>query len=77
MKKNNSLFEEMKQFQKEKTKYFVFFILLGFAGLVIPVIPGLVFIGLGIALINPKSGTELFEKILDRIKSLFFGWRQI
>lgn len=74
MAKQNSLLDEMKQFQSEKKIYVVVLILVGLLGLVLPVIPGLLFIGLGIALISPRHGTALFEKIKNWFKSTFSGF---
>lgn len=74
MAKQNSLYEEIKRFQSEKKIYFVILILVGLLGLVFPVIPGLLLIGLGIALISPKHGTELMEKIKNRFKSIISGF---
>lgn len=70
MKKKNSLYEEIKKFQKEKKIYFVILILAGLLGLIFPVIPGLFLIGLGIALISPKYGEALLNKIKQWLKFL-------
>ena len=70
MKEKNSLYEEIKKFQKEKKIYFVILILVGLLGLIFPVIPGLFLIGLGIALISPKYGEALLNKTKQWLKSL-------
>ncbi len=70
MKKKNSLYEEIKKFQKEKKIYFVILILVGLLGLIFPVIPGIFLIGLGIVLISPKYGEVLLNKIKQWLKSL-------
>lgn len=64
MSKRNSLYEEMKNFQKEKKLYFFLLIVVGLLGLIFPVIPGLFLIAVGIALISPRHG----DKILNRLK---------
>ena len=70
-----SLYTEMKQFQSEKKKYIVVLMLLGVLGLIFPVIPGLLFIGLGIALISPKHGEVFLAKIKDWLKSLTVNFK--
>jgi len=74
MTKQNSLYEEMKQFQSEKKIYFLVLVLVGLLGLIVPVIPGLLLIGLGIALISPRHGTALLEKIKNWIRSFISGF---
>lgn len=63
MKKKESLYEEIKKFQGQKKIYFVILIGVGLFGLVFPVIPGLLLIGLGIALISPRYGDILLAKV--------------
>ena len=63
MEKKNSLYDEIKKFQSEKKFYIIALILLGCLGLIFPIIPGLLLIGLGIALISPKYGEALLKKI--------------
>ncbi|MBL7095907.1 hypothetical protein ISS22_18325 [candidate division KSB1 bacterium] len=70
MKKNSSLTDEIKQFQKEKKWYATALMSVGMLGLALPVIPGLLLIAAGVALISPKYGNELLEKIKNWIKSL-------
>jgi len=69
MKKNKRLTDEIKQFQKEKKWYGTGLMSLGMLGLILPVIPGLFLIASGVALISPKYGEELLEKIKAWIKS--------
>ncbi|HDP99184.1 MAG TPA: hypothetical protein ENN22_08385 [bacterium] len=66
-----SLFEEIKQFNRDKKKYALILLIVGFAGLLLPVIPGLMLIVLGIMLLHPKLGQALSEKIKDWVKFLF------
>lgn len=62
----NSLYEEMKKFQGEKKFYFIILLSMGVLGLFFPLIPGLLLIGLAVALIAPKSA-ELFQQRIKRI----------
>ena len=70
MAKKKSLTEEIKQFQKERKWYGTALLSVGMLGLVLPVIPGLFLIALGVALISPKYGNELLEKFKTWIRSL-------
>lgn len=63
MKRKDSLFEEIKTFQNQKKIYFVVLIAIGLIGLIFPLIPGLLLIGLGIALLFPKYGDLFLNKI--------------
>ncbi len=67
MKKKKSLYEEMKKFQDEKKFYGIFLLVLGILGLIFPIIPGWLLIGMAVAIISPKHG----EIILKKIKSFF------
>lgn len=75
MKKKNSLYDEMKKFQSEKKKYIIALFILGILGLIFPIIPGLLLIGLGVALISPKYGEALIEKIKKGFNSLVANFR--
>ncbi len=52
MDKKKSLFEEMKKFQSEKQYYIVALIMVGVLGLIFPIIPVLLLIGMAIYTIN-------------------------
>jgi hypothetical protein len=75
MEKKNSLYDEMKKFQSEKKNYVIALIILGVLGLILPIIPGLLLIGSGIALISPKYGEALLEKIKKWFNSLAANFR--
>lgn len=62
MKNKSSLIDEMKKFREEKKYYIIALFILGILGLIFPVIPGLLLIGLGIMLISPKHGEALLGK---------------
>ncbi len=66
MRRRNSLYEEMKKFQEEKKVYFFLLLALGMLGLVFPVIPGLLLIGLAIALISPRYA-EILQQWIKRV----------
>ncbi len=75
MEKNNSLYEEMKKFQGEKKYYIIALLILGSLGLIFPVIPGLLLIGMGVALISPKHGEALLEKIKKWFNSILLKFK--
>ncbi|MDW7680566.1 MAG: hypothetical protein SCK70_08370 [bacterium] len=66
-----SLFEEINQFNRDKQKYALILLIVGFAGLLLPVIPGLMLIVLGIMLLHPKLGEALLEEIKEWFQFLF------
>ncbi len=49
----NDLLEEIRRFRKRKILWAFLFILLGLLGFVIPILPGAIFVLLGIALLKP------------------------
>ena len=75
MEKKNSLYDEMKKFHSEKKIYIIALIIVGVLGLILPIIPGLLLIGVGIALISPKYGEALLEKIKRWFNSLIANFR--
>ena len=75
MEKKKSLYDEMKKFHSEKKIYIIVLIILGVLGLILPIIPGLLLIGVGIALISPKYGEALLEKIKKWFNSLVANFR--
>ncbi len=75
MEKKNSLYDEMKKFQNEKKNYVIALFILGILGLIFPIIPGLLLIGLGVALISPKYGEALLEKIKKWFNSIVANLR--
>jgi len=70
MKRKYSLYEEMKDYYRKKKVYAIGLISVGIVGLVLPVIPGILLIGMGLALLSPKYGTELIVKAKNWFKSL-------
>ena len=75
MKKKTSLVDEMKKFREEKKYYIIALFILGILGLIFPVIPGLILIGLGIMLISPRHGEALLEKIKKWFNSFLVKFR--
>lgn len=75
MEKKNSLYDEMKKFQGEKKNYIIALLILGILGLIFPIIPGLLLIGLGIALISPKHGEIFLEKIKKWFNSILANFK--
>ena len=54
MSNPNPLWQDIIEFSRNKTKLAITFIILGILGLVLPVIPGILLLGLGIFLIKPE-----------------------
>lgn len=67
--KKKSLYDEIKEFHKEKKKYVLLLFLGGILGLIFPVIPGLLLLWLGVALLDPVNGEKLMNKAKDWIKA--------
>ena len=67
MKKKRKLRREISRFRKKKGGIAILLLILGVLGLILPVIPGLVFIALGCLFLFPKSS----EKFLTWI-----GWNE-
>jgi hypothetical protein len=63
MEKRKALWLDIAQFSKRKYKIAVLFILLGLAGLVLPVIPGFLLLGVGIFILKP----EWFETVRRKL----------
>lgn len=75
MKNKKSLYDEMKKFQDEKKYYIIVLLVLGILGLIFPVIPGLLLIGMAIALISPKHGEIFLKKIKGWFNSIAANFR--
>ncbi|NOZ60589.1 MAG: hypothetical protein GXO74_02800 [Calditrichaeota bacterium] len=70
-KKQRSLYDEIKEFHKEKKKYVIALFFFGILGLILPVIPGILLLGMGVALLDQKRGEELIKKIKDWFRTFF------
>ena len=54
MSESNPLWQDIIEFSRNKTKLAITFIILGILGLVLPIIPGILLLGLGVFLIKPE-----------------------
>jgi len=61
--KNRPLYEDIAKFVKTKKILAIPLIILGLLGLILPVIPGTVFLVLALLLLFPKDGERLIEKL--------------
>jgi hypothetical protein len=64
MTQRDALWEDIARFSKNKYKIAAVFIILGLSGLILPVIPGLLLLAIGIFIIKP----EWFSKIRDKLR---------
>lgn len=71
MADKKTLYDEMKKFQNEKKMYVIVLILLGCVGLILPVLPGLLLIGLGFVMISPYHGSVLLDKVKEKLRYWF------
>ena len=68
-----NLRDEIRQFQKRKMRFAIPILLLGVLGLVLPIIPGVALIMLGILLLFPMQGRRLIDRIRRFIRKFFRG----
>jgi uncharacterized protein YqgC (DUF456 family) len=68
-----TLLDQIKSFRKWRTFVAVPLIIIGFAALLLPVIPGVLILFLGIALINPDFAEKVKNGVTKFVKSLNFG----
>jgi len=61
------LVEEIRSFRKNKIKTALLLLVIGLAGLVLPIIPGLVFILLAVWLIFPDQSEKLWERLKEAL----------
>ncbi len=66
-RKSNNLIEEIRQFRKNKIFLGMGLIAIGLLGFILPVIPGMVVLGLGVWLLFPRK----VDQWLDKIRSFF------
>ncbi len=66
-RKSNNLIEEIRQFRKNKIFLGMGLIAIGLLGFILPAIPGMVVLGLGVWLLFPRK----VDQWLDKIRSFF------
>ena len=78
MKKNKEKKErrENKIWRMLKKGLGVFFLIIGVAGLVLPLIPGILFILIGLALYHNESIGEVIKKAIKKLKKAFIKRRK-
>ncbi len=64
MPQGNALWEDIARFSKNKYKIAAAFIIVGLSGLILPVIPGLLLLTVGIFILKP----EWFAKLRDKLR---------
>jgi hypothetical protein len=65
MSDKNPLWHDIVNFSRHKSKLAIGFIVLGFLGLILPIIPGILLLGIGVFLLKPEwyeSFRRWFEK---------------
>jgi len=65
MSGSNPLWQDILQFSRQKTRIAVGFILLGILGLILPIIPGILLLSIGVFLIKPEC-YESFKKWFEK-----------
>jgi hypothetical protein len=65
MSESNPLWQDIIEFSRNKIKFGIGFILLGMLGLVIPVIPGILLVSVGVFLVKPQW-YESFRRWFER-----------
>jgi len=66
-KHKRPLIDEIRSFRKNKLKTALILLFLGLAGLVLPIIPGLLFILLAVWLIFPDQSEKVWERIKEAL----------
>jgi len=67
LKKSRPLWDDILKFSRKKYGWAIILVLIGLLGIVIPVIPGLLFILFAVALLKPG----LMAKVRAKLNSLF------
>ena len=65
MSDSNPLWHDIMKFSRNKSKLAIGFILLGFVGLILPIIPGILLLTIGILLLKPEW-YESFRRWFER-----------
>jgi len=64
--KKPSLQEEISQFQKDKKRLIPGLLMLGIVGLVLPIIPGVALLSIGVSLLSPGHGGAILKRLHDK-----------
>lgn len=62
------LLDEIKEFQKDKKKLVPVLLVLGVLGLLLPILPGAVFLLLGFLLLFPQQSHDLLRRIREKFR---------
>ena len=63
MTQRDALWEDIARFSKKKYKIATILIILGLSGLILPVIPGLLLLAVGVFILKPEWFAKLREKL--------------
>jgi uncharacterized membrane protein YbaN (DUF454 family) len=66
-KNKRPLIDEIRSFRKNKIKTALMLLALGLAGLVLPVIPGMLFIILAVWLVFPDQSEKLWKRLKEAL----------
>jgi len=61
------LVDEIRSFRKNKIRTALLLLVIGLAGLVLPIIPGLIFILLAVWLVFPDQSEKLWERLKEAL----------
>jgi hypothetical protein len=61
------LVDEIRSFRKNKIRTALLLLMIGLAGLVLPIIPGLIFILLAVWLVFPDQSEKLWERLKEAL----------
>ena len=63
MKKNQTLFDEIRTFQKQKFLIIPIIVLFGLLGLFLPIVPGITLLFFAFIILFPRKGEILIKKL--------------
>lgn len=66
-KRKSALIEEIRRFRSGKVRTAVVLLVFGVAGLVLPIIPGLLFILLALWLVFPDQSEKIWQRIKEAL----------
>ncbi len=68
-----ALVDEIQTFQREKSRLIPALCVLGIAGLLLPVLPGMLFLALAFGLLFPREGERYLNKLVHKVRRLLRG----